>query len=59
MLSQEDVESVTGIPARIFLDTIRAPGFTLPVTKLGKPRLLQREAFIAYRQARCSCVDVI
>ncbi|WP_234023825.1 hypothetical protein [Sorangium cellulosum] len=47
-LSQKNVEAVTGIPARVFLDTIRAPGFPLPVTKLGKLRLVSREAFVAY-----------
>ncbi|MGK3967450.1 hypothetical protein WMF38_25160 [Sorangium sp. So ce118] len=51
MLSQKNVESVTGIPARVFLDTIRAPGFPLRVTKLGKLRLVPREAFVAYLQA--------
>ncbi|WP_433928258.1 hypothetical protein AB3662_33685 [Sorangium cellulosum] len=50
MLSQRNVESVTGIPARVFLDTIRSPGFPLPVTKLGKLRLVRREAFVAYLQ---------
>ncbi|WP_438023424.1 hypothetical protein [Sorangium sp. So ce233] len=54
MLSQKNVESVTGIPARVFLDTIRAPGFPLPVTKLGKLRLVQREAFVGYLQALAS-----
>ncbi|AGP40268.1 hypothetical protein [Sorangium cellulosum] len=52
MLSQKNVEAVTGIPARVFLDTIRAPGFPLPVTKLGKLRLVPREAFVAYLRAR-------
>ncbi|WP_234022767.1 hypothetical protein [Sorangium cellulosum] len=51
MLSQKNVESVTGIPARVFLDTIRAPGFPLPVTKLGKLRLVQREAFVVFLRA--------
>ncbi|WP_437304815.1 hypothetical protein [Sorangium sp. So ce388] len=51
MLSQKNVESVTGIPARVFLDTIRGPGFPLPVTRLGKLRLVEREAFVAYLQA--------
>ncbi|WP_437851483.1 hypothetical protein [Sorangium sp. So ce363] len=50
-LSQKNVESVTGIPARVFLDTIRAPGFPLPVMKLGKLRLVQRAAFVTYLQA--------
>ncbi|WP_437979241.1 hypothetical protein WMF11_25370 [Sorangium sp. So ce295] len=54
MLSQRNVESVTGIPARVFLDTIRGLGFPLPVTRLGKLRLVQREAFIAYLQALAS-----
>ncbi|WP_437945296.1 hypothetical protein WME98_30680 [Sorangium sp. So ce296] len=54
MLSQKNVEAVTGVPARVFLDTIRAPGFPLPVTKLGKLRLVQREAFVAYLQALAS-----
>ncbi|WP_437659819.1 hypothetical protein [Sorangium sp. So ce1182] len=54
MLSQKNVEAVTGIPARVFLDTIRAPGFTLPVTKLGKLRLVQREAFVAHLRALAS-----
>ncbi|XXT16496.1 hypothetical protein WME91_16240 [Sorangium sp. So ce269] len=54
MLSQKNVESVTGIPARVFLDTIRAPGFPLPVTKLGKLRLVRREAFVAHLQAMAS-----
>ncbi|WP_437328851.1 hypothetical protein [Sorangium sp. So ce381] len=54
MLSQKNVESVTGIPARVFLDTIRGPGFPLPITRLGKLRLVQREAFVAYLQALAS-----
>ncbi|KYF82708.1 hypothetical protein BE11_25180 [Sorangium cellulosum] len=54
MLSQRNVESVTGIPARVFLDTIRAPGFPLPVTKLGKLRLVRREAFVVYLQTMAS-----
>jgi hypothetical protein len=54
MLSQKNVESVTGIPARVFLDRIRAPGFPLLITKLGKLRLVQREAFVAYLRALAS-----
>jgi hypothetical protein len=54
MLSRKNVESVTGIPARVFLDTIRGPGFPLPVTRLGKLRLVQREEFVAYLQALAS-----
>ncbi|MGK3959484.1 hypothetical protein WMF38_41365 [Sorangium sp. So ce118] len=51
MLSQKNVETITGIPARVFLDTLRAPGFPLLITKLGKLRLVQREAFVAYLRA--------
>ncbi|WP_437665491.1 hypothetical protein [Sorangium sp. So ce1182] len=54
MLSQRNVEAVTGIPARVFLDTIRAPGFPLPVTKLGKLRLVERGAFVAHLRALAS-----
>ncbi|WP_437968072.1 hypothetical protein WMF04_01670 [Sorangium sp. So ce260] len=54
MLSQKNVEAVTGIPARVFLDTIRAPGFPLPVTKLGKLRLVERGAFVAHLRALAS-----
>ncbi|WP_437323585.1 hypothetical protein [Sorangium sp. So ce381] len=54
MLSQKNVEAVTGIPARVFLDTIRAPGFPLLITKLGKLRLVEREAFVAYLRALAS-----
>ncbi|MDC0685594.1 hypothetical protein [Sorangium atrum] len=54
MLSQKNVEAVTGIPARVFLDTIRAPGFPLLITKLGKLRLVQRESFVAYLTALAS-----
>ncbi|WP_437625527.1 hypothetical protein [Sorangium sp. So ce1151] len=54
MLSQKNVETVTGIPARVFLDTIRAPAFPLLITKLGKLRLVQREAFIAYLRSLAS-----
>ncbi|XXT15468.1 hypothetical protein WME94_34985 [Sorangium sp. So ce429] len=54
MLSQKNVEAVTGIPARVFLDTIRTPGFPLLITKLGKLRLVQREAFIAYLRSLAS-----
>ncbi|WP_437303927.1 hypothetical protein [Sorangium sp. So ce388] len=58
MLSQKNVEAFTGIPARVFLDTIRAPGFPLPVTKLGKLRLVQREAFVAHLRALASEPEV-
>lgn len=48
MLSQRNVEAVTGIPARVYLQEIRSPGFPLPVVKLGKLRLVERAAFLSY-----------
>ncbi|HZX00737.1 MAG TPA: hypothetical protein VFF45_00690 [Bacilli bacterium] len=48
MLSQKNVETVTGIPARVYLEEIRAPGFPLPVMKLGKLRLVERGPFLEY-----------
>ena len=54
MLSQKNVETVTGIPARVYLEEIRAPGFPLPVVKLGKLRLVDREVFLAYLRSQAS-----
>ncbi len=48
MLSQRNVEAVTGIPARVYLEAIRSSGFPLPVVKLGKLRLIDRTAFLSY-----------
>lgn len=48
MLSQRNVEAVTGIPARVYLDAIRSSGFPLPVARLGKLRLVDRTAFLSY-----------
>lgn len=51
MLSQKNVEAVTGIPARVYLEEVRAPHFPLPVVKLGKLRLVNRAAFVAYLES--------
>lgn len=48
MISQRNVEAVTGIPARVYLEAIRSPGFPLPVARLGKLRLVERAAFLEY-----------
>jgi len=48
LLSQRNVEAVTGIPARVYLEEIRAPGFPLTVIKLGKLRLVERASFVAW-----------
>lgn len=51
MISQRNVEAVTGIPARVYLEEIRSPKFPLPVVKLGKLRLVKRAAFVAYLES--------
>lgn len=48
MVSQRNVENVAGIPKRTYLDLLRAPGFPLPVTRVGKLRLVPRVEFVAY-----------
>ncbi|MDC3958915.1 hypothetical protein [Polyangium jinanense] len=47
-LSQCNVEAVTGIPRRVFLEAIRAPDFPVPVARLGKLRIVNRVAFVAW-----------
>lgn len=54
MLSQNTVESFTGIGSRVFLETIRAPGFPLPVSSLGKLRLVVCADFVAWLRGRAS-----
>jgi hypothetical protein len=49
-ISQRNVEAVTGIPARVYLEAIRSPGFPVPVTRLGKLRIVTRSAFVAWLQ---------
>jgi len=48
LLSQRNVEAVTGIPARVYLEEIRAQGFPLAVIRLGKLRLVERAAFVEH-----------
>lgn len=52
LISQRNVEAVTGIPARVYLDELRAPGFPVAVIKVGKLRLVEREAFLSYLRTR-------
>lgn len=54
MISQRNVEAVTGIPARVYLEEIRSASFPLPVVKLGKLRLVKRVAFVAYLESLAS-----
>ncbi len=48
LLSQRNVEATTGVPSSVFLCILRAPGFPLSVTRLGKLRLVDRAAFVAW-----------
>ncbi|WP_438040939.1 hypothetical protein [Sorangium sp. So ce128] len=51
LLSQRNVEAVTGIPARVYLDELRKAGFPLKVVRLGKLRLVPRVEFLAWLRA--------
>jgi hypothetical protein len=54
LISQLNVESVCGIGPRVFLEAIRAPGFPLAVSPLGKLRLVVCADFVAWLIARGS-----
>lgn len=47
-ISQRTVEATTGVPPRAYLEAVRDPGFPLPVTRLGKLRIVNRAAFVAW-----------
>jgi hypothetical protein len=47
MISQRNCEN-EGIGPRLFLETLRRPDFDLPITSLGKLRLVERAAFVAW-----------
>ena len=47
-ISQKNVEAATGVSVRVYLESIRDPSFPLPVTRLGKLRIVNRLAFIAW-----------
>jgi hypothetical protein len=51
-LSQHTVQAHTGIHPRAYLEAIRAPGFPLAVSALGKLRLVDCGAFVAWLRAR-------
>ncbi len=50
-LTQRNVEAVTGLPARTFLELIRSPGFPLRVRHIGKLRVVHRAAFVQWLEA--------
>lgn len=45
-LTQRNVEAVTGLSSRVYLEVIREPTFPLRVAKLGKLRIVNRAAFV-------------
>jgi hypothetical protein len=47
-LTQRNVEAVTGLPPRVYLEVIRTPTFPLRVAKLGKLRIVNRAAFVEW-----------
>ncbi len=56
-LTQRNVEAVTGLPPRVYLEVIRTPTFPLRVAKLGKLRIVNRVAFVEWLERQD--VDVI
>jgi len=47
-ITQRNVEAVTGLPARTFLELLRSPGFPLRVRHIGKLRVVNRAAFVQW-----------
>jgi hypothetical protein len=47
-LTQRNVEAVTGLPPRVYLEVIRTPTFPLRVARLGKLRIVNRAAFVEW-----------
>ncbi len=54
LVSQRTVLHAVGIPPRVFLELVRAPGFPLDVVRVGKLRLVDRAAFVAWLRARAA-----
>lgn len=52
MISQRNVLAAEGIPPRLYLETLRRPDFDVPITPLGKLRLVERAPFVAWLKAR-------
>ncbi len=52
LLSQLNVERALGLPARAYLELLRSPGCTVHVIRVGKLRLVERTAFVAWLKQR-------
>jgi hypothetical protein len=57
-LTQRNVEAVTGLPARTFLELIRSRGFPLRVRHIGKLRVVNRAAFVQWLEEGESARDL-
>jgi hypothetical protein len=53
-LSQKNVLAATGIPPRTFLELLRAPDFEIPITSIGKLRIVDRVRFVTWLTARAN-----
>lgn len=47
-LTQNNVEAITGVPPPVYLKHTRSPAFPLKVGKVGKLRVVDRAAFVAW-----------
>ena len=47
-ITQRNVESITGVPATIYLKMVREPGFPLIVARKRQLRIVDRVAFVAW-----------
>jgi hypothetical protein len=47
-LTQRNIEAVTGLPPRVYLEVLRTSTFPLRVAKLGKLRIVNRVAFVEW-----------
>ncbi len=58
-LTQRNVEAVTGLSPRVYLEVIRAPMFPLRVAKLGKLRIVNRVAFVEWLEKQNAPTDSV
>ena len=54
MVSQRNALQTLGMPARAFLELLRSPEFTVPITRLGKLRLVDRDAMVAWLKSKAT-----
>jgi hypothetical protein len=52
MLSQNTAPGYTGVPKRTFLEQTRDPSFPVPVSRVGKLRLVPTEEYVRWLRAQ-------